>query len=656
MTKAAGWTAAAAAAPDRALPGGTRIDDYEIEQTLAESGVAIVYRAFDHALGLQVALEEYMPEALALRSADARIVLRTRAQGHAFDEGRQAFVGEAQTLARCDHPALLRVDRVLQRNGTVYRVMRLATGPTLLAHRRAQTRPPDAATLQRWLDDLLGALAALHAEGCVHGAVAPGRILLRDNGHLLLLGFDAVRTKLISGRTQAMMAALEPCFGAPEQRRPAQAAGPWTDLYALAATLRFCIDGELPPPATGLAAAQPAALASAAWQRVRPGAAADTPWLRAVDACLAEAPQDRPQSVAGLRRMIDEAVLVSTLPAWPARRIAPAPSNDSAMRPPEDRAGGTDAPSASAEPARVGAPAPAPAEDAAAAESAPAPGAAVAPMVASAAEPGPASGGESAPADAPPATDAAIAHMLADLDQTLARVAAMAQEEADPKRTPAAPAQAGAAAADAAAEPGPAREPGLGSGAVPAAAVAQGQAKWQADGQGQAQAPARRRRDARAPWPRNAALWLAAAGAAVLAVAAFGLLRVNEERSSARLAASDAAPAAAAIAPPSPAAVAADAQPAKPQPGAAAAMQRADDPAKRPPAPVAAATGAAPAAPQSAAAPSATAAARARPAPRTQCAGKSGYALYQCMQTQCAKRAYAKHPQCVRLLRNRSLN
>lgn len=153
MTQSADWSAAAAA-PDRALPPGTRVDDYEIELTLAESGVAIVYRAFDNALGLQVALEEYMPEALALRSADARVVLRTRAHGHAFDEGRQAFVGEAQTLARCDHPALLRVDRVLQRNGTVYRAMRLFTGPTLLEHRRALTEPVDAPTLQRWLEDL----------------------------------------------------------------------------------------------------------------------------------------------------------------------------------------------------------------------------------------------------------------------------------------------------------------------------------------------------------------------------------------------------------------------------------------------------------------------------------------------------------------------
>ncbi|HRP28951.1 MAG TPA: protein kinase, partial [Burkholderiaceae bacterium] len=351
MTKPANWSAAAAA-PDRALPPGTRIDDYEIEQTLVEGGIAIVYRAFDHALGMQIGLEEYMPEAMALRSTDGRVVLRTRIQGHAFEAGRQAFVGEAQTLARCEHPSLLRIDRVLQRNGTVYRAMRLCTGPTLLDHRRALAEPPDAATLQRWLEDLLGALAALHAEGCVHGALAPGRILLRDDGHLLLLGFDAVRAKLISGRTQDMMAAIEPSFAAPELRSPSpgQAPGPWTDLYALATTLRFCIDGELPPPATGLAAAQPACLPSEAWRRTPHAVASDAAWLRAVDACLAEAPQDRPQSVAELRHMIDEALFASTLPAWPAPRIDAPPSNDADAMPERDD-GAAPAPLAPPEPA-----------------------------------------------------------------------------------------------------------------------------------------------------------------------------------------------------------------------------------------------------------------------------------------------------------------
>jgi serine/threonine protein kinase len=620
MTKPASWSAAAAA-PDRALPPGTRIDDYEIEQTLAEGGIGIVYRAFDHALGMQIALEEYMPEAMALRSTDGRVVLRTRVQGHAFEAGRQAFVGEAQTLARCEHSSLLRIDRIVQRNGTVYRAMRLCTGPTLLAHRRALGEAPDAATLQRWLEDLLGALAALHAEGCVHGALAPGRILLRDDGHLLLLGFDAVRAKLISGRTQDMMAAIEPSFAAPELRNPSpgQAPGPWTDLYALATTLRFCIDGELPPPATGLAAAQPARLPSQAWRRAPHAVAADAAWLRAVDACLAEAPQDRPQSVAELRHMIDEALFASTLSAWPAPRIDAAPSNDAEAMPQRDD-GATLAP-----PEPV-----APADSALefAAPAAPAPGtpAAPAPAVAEAAA---APDAEPASARAPAAADAAIAHMLADLDQTLARVSAMAGAEAEAQQT------APAAASTPASVPPPA------TGQRPAPPSAP--PAWQ--------------RELRSVWRRNPAAWLAAAVVAVLAVV---LLFVRDDRPSADRVASDmpaAAPISAAPAPLS-ALPLPPAQPPSSMPAPAVATAALDSaaPEARAPEPAAAAEPATPVTRVATAKPPVVAAARPQPAPRAACAGKNGYALYQCMQTQCAKRSYAKHSQCVQLLKHQSLN
>ena len=204
--------------PERALPAQTRLDEYEIERVLAQSSFGVVYRAYDHGLRLHVAIKEYLPDALALRSAETQVVLRARSHAERFDQGLQAFIGEAQTLARCDHPSLLRILRVLQRHGTAYRVMRYTPGPTLLEHRRQLAAPPDVAAMRSWLDALLGALDALHEEGCVHGAVAPGNILLLHGGKPLLLDFDAVRTALISDRTQSMMAALEPCFEPPEQR------------------------------------------------------------------------------------------------------------------------------------------------------------------------------------------------------------------------------------------------------------------------------------------------------------------------------------------------------------------------------------------------------------------------------------------------------
>ncbi|MCO5123040.1 MAG: hypothetical protein M9915_04770 [Rhizobacter sp.] len=652
MTKPAGWSAAAAA-PERALAPGTRIDDYEIEQALDQGGVAIVYRAFDHALGLQVAVEEYMPDAMVVRIVDGRVALRARAQGHAFEEGRQAFIAEAQTLARCEHPALLRIDRVLQRHGTVYRAMRLYAGPKLLEHRRALAEAPDDVTLLRWVEDLLGALSALHAEGCVHGALDPGRIVLRDSGHLLLLDFDAVRRTLISGRTQEMLAAMEPCFAAPEQRGPSAGAsvGPWTDLYALAATLRFCIDGELPPPASALAPDQPARLVSDAWRSVEreAGDVSGAAWMRAIDACLADAPQDRPQSVAQLRHMIDEAVvLASTLPTWPAPRIAAGPPQEVDATPEGDDS--VEAPDAVAEtqpqqspqqpsetepepepePAPVPVPVPAPKP-----EVVPQPEPTVEPAPKSTPAPAPegavvdtpepdstmdAAAGSAPTADEAPA-DAVVAKVMADLEETLARIAATTTNTTVEAVRPA---PARDLAPEAAREPEPESAPSFAS--TPAFVLASPRKSW--------------RHELLALWRLSPTVW---AMVTVVVIAMVGLLVVQIPRSPARLDLGDSASAAPAAMIQAPAFATADAQ--------------AEGLGKRSPVPVETIVESAPPdIPPVEAAPPAVKVAAPRPPPRTQCRGQSGYALYQCMQTQCAKRSYTKHPQCVRLRRTQNLN
>jgi len=314
--------------PGRTLPTLVRLQGYEIRGVLAQSSFAVVYRAYDPALKRHVAIKEYLPEALALRHADGRVRPRAPARAEAFERGLQAFVAEAEFLARCKHPSLLHVQRVIRCHGTVYRVMPECHCPTLLQHRQQLAAPPAARTLRAWLDDLLGALQALHDEGCVHGAVAPGNVLLQPDGRPLLLDLDAVRGELVSDRTQSMMAALQPCFEPIEQRAPVSymVLGPWTDLYALAATLRYCIDGRLPSPPHVPSATPPFEPLEALWQRLRvahPALDAEPPWLRALDACLRESPQDRPQSVAQLRRLLDAPPAV--LPQAPPGPVAAVP-------------------------------------------------------------------------------------------------------------------------------------------------------------------------------------------------------------------------------------------------------------------------------------------------------------------------------------------
>lgn len=399
--------------PERALPPLTRLDEYEIEQVLAQSSFAVIYRAYDHALKLHVAIKEYLPDALALRSAEVQVVTRSRGAAERFEAGRQAFIVEAQTLARCVHPALLRVLRLVHANGTVYRVMPYAPGVTLLEHRRERAAAPLPGVLCHWLDGLLGALSALHGDGCVHGAVAPGNILRLADEQPLLLDFDAVRATLISDRTQSMMSALEPCFAPPEQAAPSTptSMGPWTDLYAMAASLHFCVTGHLPAATDDHAPGGRFESLVGHWQRQHPGATVPQDLQRlygSLDACLVDDPAQRPQSVAEFRELLGHGHRPFTAPA-----------------------------AASATPAATQATVAPPAAGA------------VPPHVAAPAEPEP-----TEPRD-PRLADAAGARIIADLDQTFAAIAARAHEPAAPGESTAAPldARRPSAAADEAAWP-----------------------------------------------------------------------------------------------------------------------------------------------------------------------------------------------------------
>ena len=146
----------------RALPAGARLDEFEIEGIISEGNVAIVYAATDRALEAPVAIAEYMPAGLARRHGEAKVMPRTSAQADAFEKGLKAFIKETRTLARCDHPSLVRIVRLCEVNSTAYRVMPRYPSRRLLDVRQSMSEPPDEEALRALLDALLGALAAYH--------------------------------------------------------------------------------------------------------------------------------------------------------------------------------------------------------------------------------------------------------------------------------------------------------------------------------------------------------------------------------------------------------------------------------------------------------------------------------------------------------------
>ena len=229
----------AAASHPNGLPTGHRLHEFRVDGVLGIGGFSIVYLARDMQLERTIALKEYMPTSLAMRGADLSVAPRSGPQRETFDLGLRSFVNEARLLASFDHPALVKVHRFWEENGTAYMVMPYYDGPTLKQYLLQQARPPDEAWLKRLSAPLLDALALIHSEHCFHRDIAPDNILLLGTQHKpLLLDFGAAR-RVIGGASQALTVILKPGYAPVEQYAdmPAMKQGAWTDVYALCAVL-----------------------------------------------------------------------------------------------------------------------------------------------------------------------------------------------------------------------------------------------------------------------------------------------------------------------------------------------------------------------------------------------------------------------------------
>ena len=320
--------------PPNALPRGTRLGEFEIRRVLGAGGFGIVYLAFDHALEREVAIKEYMPASLAGRTATLQVSVLSAAHADTFALGLRSFVNEARLLARFDHPSLVKVHRYWEDNQTAYMAMPFYRGRNLHRVRRDGQQPPTEAWLRGLLDPLLGAIERLHAEAVYHRDIAPDNIILQPDGRPVLLDFGAAR-RVISDQSLALTAILKPAYAPIEQYAEAGSVrqGPWTDLYALGATLHHQLLGAAPPPATARTVHDDATpLATLGLPGCSPG------FLHAIDWMLRPRPADRPQSVAELRAVLDgEAPVPEPASAsWARTQVIAAPSGATQRQPRAD--------------------------------------------------------------------------------------------------------------------------------------------------------------------------------------------------------------------------------------------------------------------------------------------------------------------------------
>lgn len=232
------------------LRSGTPLDSYIIDRPIGGGGFSIVYLAHQASDGTQVAIKEYMPHKLAFRGEDGvsvHSVPHPEGSGN-FAHGRRMFFLEASTLASIKHPNIVNVINFFRANGTVYMVMAYEKGINLYDYTRRHGGNLSERFLRTVFPPLLDGLKVIHGMGLLHLDIKPANIFLRRGGNPILLDFGAVHQMQNSRRYQPTQV-ITPGFAPYEQLTPGGYVGPWSDIYAIGAAMRACIDGATPPPA-----------------------------------------------------------------------------------------------------------------------------------------------------------------------------------------------------------------------------------------------------------------------------------------------------------------------------------------------------------------------------------------------------------------------
>ena len=281
------------------LPPGFQLEGYRIDRQLSLGGFSIVYLAYDGE-GVPVVIKEYLPNALALRRAGN--VTPNIAEEHvaAFRYGMKCFFEEGRSLAHLNHPNVVRVLNFFRANETVYLVMQYERGRTLQEHIQMHKGRLRENFVRNVFARLMNGLREVHMRKLLHLDIKPSNIYLRNDGTPVLLDFGAARQTLAADST-VLKPMYTPGFAAPEQFRHRDQLGPWTDIYAIGASMYACLAGATPQSSDRRLEGDTLTPAVKRWEKRY-----SRQLLETIDWCLQLDHGARPQSVFLLQRKLSE--------------------------------------------------------------------------------------------------------------------------------------------------------------------------------------------------------------------------------------------------------------------------------------------------------------------------------------------------------------
>jgi len=303
------------------LPEGFELHWYEVQSVLGRGAFGVTYLALDKNLDQLVAIKEYFPNDFSARESGYTVHPTTGKSKEMYEWGLDRFIREARILAKFKHANIVRVLSVFEHNNTAYMVMEYEQGEELSRLFKRKEEFTEQEMLDIFLPVLDG-LKLVHDAGFIHRDIKPANIYIREDGSPVLIDFGAARQ--VSGVPTRALTSLVTFGYAPfeQYNESEEKQGPWTDIYALGASLFSGLTGKLPIDAL----ARGASMLSTGIDPYEPLSVMlegkySAAFLKAIDHALLFDANDRPQDVMVWAGMLAGKVEVPELP--PAMRIKP---------------------------------------------------------------------------------------------------------------------------------------------------------------------------------------------------------------------------------------------------------------------------------------------------------------------------------------------
>ena len=221
---------------------------YLIGRVIGEGGFGISYIGLDLNLELVVAIKEFYPNGFVTRESNVTTMVSMYAGKNEADvsKWREGFINEARNLAKFSNlNGIVEVRDFFNENGTAYIVMEYIDGITLKQYLKQNGGKLSADQTFEMMEPVIRSMSKVHDAGMIHRDISPDNIMITKYGGMKLLDFGAAR-EFAGNAEKSLSIMLKPGYAPEEQYRSRGKQGPWSDVYALTATIYKCITGVTP--------------------------------------------------------------------------------------------------------------------------------------------------------------------------------------------------------------------------------------------------------------------------------------------------------------------------------------------------------------------------------------------------------------------------